>query len=358
MTAGSPTASLPAGHGAEDIARQALSAMEKLQIPPTPMNFTVWFAYHEGEKKELVKEVETYIAHGQDFSPELCLRLYSKYFDNDEERDQVLVASHRIETAVGHVLNRLGEAGRDNEQHGERLANLSGNLEEDQSQDALRSLLTTLSEEVRHMAERNSHLADAIYTSTQEISELRNHLQEVRQQGLTDGLTQVANRRHFDLKLDESVQNAKAVDGTFTLIMADVDHFKKFNDTYGHQMGDEVLKIVGKIMRHRLKENDFVARYGGEEFSVILPNTKLADGEAVAERLRSALAGKRLRNRRTGDDFGRVTLSLGLTHYVPGDTPESVVERADQALYQAKREGRNRAAYKQPDDTQVQTCAA
>ncbi len=358
MIAGSAVASTLSDDRAESLARDALAAMERFQIAPTPMNFTVWFAYHQGANRDLVAEIERYIARGEAFSQELCLKLYGKYFDTDKERDQVLVASHRIETAVGQVLSRLGEAGRDNEQHGERLASISGNLDEDQSQDVLRSLITTLSDEVRHMARRNTQLAEAIYSSTQEISDLRNHLQDVRKQGLTDGLTQVANRRAFDIRLGEAIQEAKALQNTFTLIMADVDHFKKFNDSYGHQMGDEVLKIVGKIMTHRLKEDDFVARYGGEEFSVILPDTKLVDGQAVAERLRSALAGKRLRNRRTGDDFGRVTLSLGVTHYVPGDTAQTVIERADKALYQAKREGRNRVACQQPSRETPQTFAA
>ena len=358
MIAGSAIATPLSDDQAESLARDALAAMERLQIAPTPMNFTVWFAFHQGTDRDLVAEIEGYIARGEAFSPELCLRVYGKYFDTNKERDQVLIASHRIETAVGQVLSRLGEAGRHSEQHGERLASIKGNLEEDQSQDVMRSLITTLSEEVRHMAQRNNQLAEAIYSSTQEISDLRNHLQDVRKQGLTDGLTQVANRRAFDIRLGEAIQEAKALQNTFTLIMADVDHFKKFNDTYGHQMGDEVLKIVGKIMTHRLKEDDFVARYGGEEFSVILPDTKLIDGQAVAERLRSALAGKRLRNRRTGDDFGRVTLSLGVTHYVPGDTPQTVIERADKALYQAKREGRNRVSCQQPPRATVQTCAA
>ena len=358
MIAGSAVATTLSDDRAESLARDALAAMERLKIAPTPMNFTVWFAYHQGINPELTRDIERYISQGETFSQELCLKLYGKYFDTDKERDQVLIASHRIETAVGQVISRLGEAGRDSEQHGERLASISGNLEEDQSQDVLRSLITTLSDEVRHMAQRNTQLADAIYSSTQEISDLRNHLQDVRKQGLTDGLTQVANRRAFDIRLGEAIQEAKALQNTFTLIMADVDHFKKFNDSYGHQMGDEVLKIVGKIMTHRLKEDDFVARYGGEEFSVILPDTRLVDGQAVAERLRSALAGKRLRNRRTGDDFGRVTLSLGVTSFVPGDTPQTVIERADKALYQAKREGRNRVACQQPSRTGQQTFAA
>ncbi len=358
MIAGPAVESTLSDDRAESLARDALAAMERLQIAPTPMNFTVWFAFHQGSNPDLVSEIEAYISHGEAFTQELCLRIYGKYFDTDKERDQVLIASHRIETAVGQVLSRLGEAGRDSEQHGERLASISGNLEEDQSQDVLRSLITTLSSEVRHMAQRNTQLAEAIYTSTQEISDLRNHLQDVRKQGLTDGLTQVANRRAFDIRLGEATQEAKALQNTFTLIMADVDHFKKFNDSYGHQMGDEVLKIVGKIMTHRLKEHDFVARYGGEEFAVILPDTRLVDGQAVAERLRSALAGKRLRNRRTGDDFGRVTLSLGVTQCAPSDTPQTVVERADKALYQAKREGRNRVASLQPQRAAPQTFAA
>ncbi len=123
--------------------------------------------------------------------------------------------------------------------------------------------------------------------------------------------------------------------------MFDIDHFKSFNDSYGHLTGDQVLRLVGISLKHTIKGQDITARYGGEEFAVILPNTALRQALTVADHIRRAVMAKELKKKSTGEILGRVTISAGVSMLRPGDDTDALIERADACLYIAKRSGRN-----------------
>ncbi len=154
---------------------------------------------------------------------------------------------------------------------------------------------------------------------------------------LTDGLTGCHNRRAFQLRLDEEHQRALRYDTPLSLLMIDVDHFKQFNDVYGHVAGDEVLRRVAHLLTSAARTNDYVARYGGEEFTVILPNTAGEGALSVAERLRKSIETAQWTQR-------KVTVSAGASTLIGSAmSAEELLIEADQALYQAKRMGRNRS---------------
>ncbi len=158
---------------------------------------------------------------------------------------------------------------------------------------------------------------------------------------VTDGLTQVANHRHFQDRLREEFRRAQRHDDPLALILLDLDHFKAINDNFGHQLGDEVLAAVVVAIKYSVRETDFVARYGGEEFAVLLPRTHLAGALTVAERTAHEI--KKLKFAAPGL---AVTASFGVSGY-PGrsvNTAEQLVKTSDEALYRAKREGRNKIA--------------
>ena len=135
--------------------------------------------------------------------------------------------------------------------------------------------------------------------------------------------------------------------------MIDVDFFKKFNDEYGHQIGDMVLRLVARTIAECVRGRDFVARYGGEEFVVLLPRTGLEGAFAVAENIRNTVASKRLARKSTGESLGMVTLSFAVAQFKPGETLEDFVTRADTGLYKAKKRGRNRVESAEPTATEV-----
>jgi diguanylate cyclase len=159
---------------------------------------------------------------------------------------------------------------------------------------------------------------------------------------LTDPLTGLANRGHFDAELADALVEAQRDDGALSLLIADIDHFKKFNDTYGHLLGDQVLRLVASVLTQNTKGQDLVARYGGEEFAVVLPGTNIHDATAVAKNLCKAIASREITKRATGERLGRVTLSIGVANRHPGETAQALIEAADTCIYAAKRAGRNR----------------
>jgi diguanylate cyclase len=124
--------------------------------------------------------------------------------------------------------------------------------------------------------------------------------------------------------------------------MLDIDHFKSFNDNYGHLTGDQVLRLVGMSLKQSIKGQDFTARYGGEEFAVVLPNTPLRQAIIVADNIRRMVMSKELKKKSTGEILGRVTLSAGVSTIKTGEDSDALIERADACLYAAKRNGRNR----------------
>jgi diguanylate cyclase len=158
----------------------------------------------------------------------------------------------------------------------------------------------------------------------------------------TDALTGIANRKHFDEALRAAINHAATTKEPLCLVLVDIDFFKKFNDTHGHLIGDQVLRLVARELSEHTKERDTVARYGGEEFVFILPNATGDQAASVVERLRTSIQLRSLVIRATREKLGQITLSFGLTEYQPGDTPVNLISRADKALFQAKRNGRNR----------------
>ena len=192
------------------------------------------------------------------------------------------------------------------------------------------------------MRDTNKALEDRLSLSKTEISNLQHSLEAIRAESLTDPLTGLGNRKYFDRSIEMAVQAALASGEPLSLLMFDIDHFKSFNDSYGHLTGDQVLRLVGMSLKQTIKGQDITARYGGEEFAVVLPNTALRQALTVADHIRRAVMAKELKKKSTGEILGRVTISVGVSMLKPGDDTDSLIERADACLYAAKRNGRNR----------------
>lgn len=195
-----------------------------------------------------------------------------------------------------------------------------------ESHDVARNLLYLLSKRIRSGNE-------AVNTS-------QNLHKKAQQEANSDALTGVNNRRWLEELLIRMRGRPLEELAPLSVIMLDVDHFKRFNDTYGHRAGDEVLKMVGRSMQSSLRPNDMVARYGGEEFVILLPKTCLQDCMQVAERLRLRVGRTPVES--DGKAVPGVTVSMGIAQWHKGLTLEELIGKADEALYQAKETGRNR----------------
>ncbi|MFK5895312.1 MAG: GGDEF domain-containing protein [Pseudomonadota bacterium] len=197
---------------------------------------------------------------------------------------------------------------------------------------------------VKRIQQQNQSLQNKIKHLENESGELRNKVISTHEKAYTDPLTSLPNRLSYDQHLEEQYAHWQRYHENLLLMIWDIDYFKKVNDNYGHQAGDEVLKMVAKLLREHLRKPDFIARFGGEEFVSLLPNTSLGGGYKVAEKMRSAIQELEFTYK---EQTIPLTISCGISLFAVGDSPADVFERADKALYQAKKQGRNRCVIAQ-----------
>ncbi|WP_413204084.1 GGDEF domain-containing protein [Rhodospirillum sp. A1_3_36] len=326
---------------ASEIARQAMEQMTAQGIPANPRNFTIWYGYCSDHYPDLRRHLEKAISSKVEFSEDVNTEIFERFFTSADETEGVTNAGVKLETTLEQMLNMFIAANKGTERYNRTLEDFSGQMVNSDPK-ALEAMVSTMMAETKRMMRVNNKLAEELSLSSKEVHKLREDLDNVRREALTDGLTGIANRKVFDNQMREQTRIAGEDDTPLSLLMIDIDFFKKFNDSYGHQMGDQVLRLVAKTIQEGVKEQDIAARYGGEEFSVILPQTGVRDAIATAEAIRRHVASKRVTNKRTNQDLGTVTLSIGVSQFQLGEGMSNFIQRADEALYMAKREGRNR----------------
>lgn len=241
-----------------------------------------------------------------------------------------------------------------NQELREQVSDLQASVQEAADLDSLKQalearldgLLNTVSEHQRQrdghedeVAERLQALALKVAEMEQEAQSFRDHLEEQRQKALIDPLTGLPNRAAWSERLELEVSRWQRYGGELLLAVLDIDHFKRINDGYGHLAGDKVLKIIAGELSKRLRKTDFIARFGGEEFVLLIPSTPLEGGAQLLQTLLTAIETSPFHFR---GERVTITLSAGITAFTEGESGEAVFERADQALYRAKRGGRNR----------------
>jgi diguanylate cyclase len=325
-------------------AEAALQGMIAHQVPPTPENYAVWYAYATG-MPELRRTIDILISNKQEFSEALNAELYSRFCDTNRHLNVVSETSGRLHYAIEQVSRFLKSASGEASDFGKTLdqfSNEMGAVAEDNVE--FRAVVSGLIFETQRMIERNGALEDRLNQSVSEIAELRQNLEEVRREALTDALTGIPNRKFFDSRLQEAARESLNDGEALSLLLCDIDHFKRFNDTYGHQIGDQVLRLVARTLSDSVKGRDTPARFGGEEFAIILPHTNLDQAAIVADQIRKGVMRRRFVGKDTRDDYGGVTLSFGVAQYRAHEDLADLIGRADAALYHAKREGRNRVS--------------
>ena len=322
--------------------------MKRLGIPPNPNNHILWYCYFAGNMLELQRTLDILQSNQQVFTTELNDELYDRFFGQKRITAAVHNSSLRVEGLLQRILRELGAAGAGSARYTDTLEDFQATFEPavggpDLDALELRDMVERILVETGRMAENNAALERHLNHSAGEMEILRRDLVNTRKEALTDALTGIANRKCFDLKLREMAAAAMETGDPMSLMLVDIDHFKSFNDTWGHQVGDHVLTVVAHTLTEQIKGQDLVARYGGEEFAIILPRTPVDGAVSLAAQICAAVGGRRIRRKNPAEDFGAVTVSIGIAEYRLGEPLTAMIERADAALYQAKRSGRNRA---------------
>ncbi len=320
----------------------ALGQIKSLRQTAVPRNYEIWYVYASGYNAPLNKIInETLARHGKLTEADLD-QIYDTYLSQIKTTDRIDKVGARVINEIDDVMSLITDALGMSASYDDSLSGASQKLSVAKNRDQVKAVVEQLVVSTREMRETNKALEDRLTLSKQEISNLQQSLEAIRAESLTDPLTSLGNRKYFDRAIAAAVQSAAASGESLSLLMLDIDHFKSFNDNYGHLTGDQVLRLVGMSLKQTIKGQDITARYGGEEFAVVLPATALRQALTVADHIRRAVMSKELKKKSTGEILGRVTISIGVSMLQPGDDTDSLIERADACLYAAKRNGRNR----------------
>jgi diguanylate cyclase len=323
-------------------AEVALGQIKSLRQTAVPRNYEIWYVYATGYNSPLNKIINETLARNGKLTESDLEQIYETYLSQIKTTDRIDKVGARVIGEIDDVMKLITQALGMSANYDSNLMNATQKLAVAQNRDQVKVIVESLVTSTREMRETNKALEDRLTLSKSEISNLQQSLEAIRAESLTDPLTGLGNRKYFDRSIDIAVQNALASGEPLSLLMFDIDHFKSFNDSYGHLTGDQVLRLVGMSLKQTIKGQDITARYGGEEFVVLLPNTALRQALTVADHIRRAIMSKELKKKSTGEILGRVTISVGVSMLKPDDDTDSLIERADACLYAAKRNGRNR----------------
>jgi diguanylate cyclase len=335
----------------------ALGQIKALRQPATPRNFEVWYSYATGYHPSLNETINDILTRSGTLTDADIDRIFDTYLSPTRLSERIDKVGDRVMDEIEQVMAMVDAAVGTANNCSESLAGVSLSLPA-ADRDGLRGIVESLVQTAKDMENVNHNLEERLTASKREIHQLQENLEVVRNESLTDPLTSLANRKYFDQALSDAMSEAVSDNESMSLLMTDIDHFKTFNDTYGHLTGDQVLRLVALSVKQNVKGQDIAAHYGGEEFAVILPNTVLRSAVTVADHIRRAVMSKELMKRSTGEHLGRVTISIGVATLRKGDSTQSLIDRADTCLYAAKRAGRNRVICETDADVQAPPAAA
>lgn len=318
----------------------ALGQIKALRHAATPRNYEIWYAYASGYHP-LNQQVNAILKAKGTIADTDLVQTYEKHLSPTRLTERIDLVGSQVKGEIDQVMAMIDAAAGSASSYTESLAGATEQIVRSKDRDGLRTIVETRTDD-EDDGNFNRQLEERLSASKQEINDLQENLEAVRTESLTDPLTQLANRKFFDITLEKAIAEALETNEAMSLMLTDIDHFKTFNDNFGHLTGDQVLRLVAMSVKHNVKGKDTTARYGGEEFAVILPNTILRAAVTVAEHIRRAVMAKELMKRSTGEHLGRMTISIGVATLRKGDTGQSLIERADTCLYAAKRHGRNR----------------
>lgn len=330
-----PTEALTIGH-------ETIDLMGRNLVSPSAQNYEVWLAYRLGALSELRREIDERIARGEKFTDAANQQLHERYFSNARLTAQMVATGERIARELNGVIHAMNAAGQSASDYGAELQTAAERLSHDLTGDALKEVLAGITRATVKMVDENRELSQQLQKSSRDMDDMRRTLRQVRAEAMTDALTGLANRKLFDETLRNRLREASVSRTPLCLFLCDIDHFKRFNDTWGHLTGDQIIRFVSSTLQRFAPPGGLAARYGGEEFAVVLPRMTLANARELAERIRQTIESKTLVRKSTGEDLGRITVSSGVALARLDETPTSLIERADACLYASKRSGRNR----------------
>lgn len=322
--------------------KKALPLMLKYQIPTTPTNYALWYTYVGEQNLQLNAQLDEVISQYQTCPPTTAEVLYQQHIGDPKDLD-VSNLRQNMDAMTTELAQSLKDTSVDTDAFRNKLEANFGKLslleQEAISLEQVMDMVRGLVKESDDIINSTAYFTRQLDKAQQEIEALRQRLSTAEHDVMYDALTGCFNRRAFNLDISALLQQSP--EGT-CLILSDIDHFKDFNDTYGHVLGDQVLRAVAKRMQENCRDGIKLYRFGGEEFAVLVPKSQLRIARHLAESLRRSLEKVTVRDRKQHASVGNISASFGVSEWQPKDTVAGFIERTDQFLYEAKRLGRNR----------------
>ncbi len=319
----------------------ALSYIKRNTLPAYPRSYELWYTYAAGYNHGLNRAINQVVKDKGKLSTKDMQSIYGQFLAPTRLGDRLNEVGTKVTQEVDGIVDSIKMSVDVTTDYGLSLEKAGAKLKSLKDPQKLERFIANMAQATQNAVASNKQLESQLIESKRQIEALQANLEAIRYESLTDELTTLSNRKHFDNTIDRVHNEAREAGTSFALLLTDIDHFKKFNDTYGHQTGDQVLRLVALAVKQNVSSKDTACRYGGEEFAIILPQTSLEEAAEISEKIRVSVMSKELVKRSTGENLGRITISIGISTFQKGDTSHSLIARADEALYAAKRSGRN-----------------
>lgn len=328
--------------------RLALPLMSEHEVPATPKNYAVWYKYVSGTDSELRNNIDAILEKKESFSEETNEFLYWRYCAETDE-NHLKGLRDDLQQVLSAILQEVTELTGQTEKYESFISGSFKALSDKPSPEEVKNIVRTIIDETRELGSYGKSVQMKLIETTDVLENLKKDFEQVKTEALVDFLTGIPNRKAFDQTFISLINEATSDKRPLSLLIVDIDHFKRFNDEFGHLIGDYVLKFVVKKIKEIVRGRDFLARFGGEEFAVLLPQTPQTGAETVAENIRSYFAQTKLKEISTTRSLGKISVSIGVACYRPGESKEEFIARCDRALYVAKNTGRNRVVSESDD---------
>jgi diguanylate cyclase len=323
----------------KELLKLVLMFIGKHQLSANPVNYTVCYEYLLGTQPTLKQEIDKHLSAKMPLTSQL-METWFETFLTDVDQASLRISQADLIEVIAKLADSTSLAEANVHQFNQNLRHSEQELLEPSK--PIDTIVSYLLDSTKTMKASIEVMKQQIQDSREEINALQERLESALEEALSDPLTGLINRKGLSNAIENLLLPGELLNSPPSLLMLDIDHFKKINDTYGHPLGDRVIKMVGDILKQQIKGKDTAARYGGEEFCILLPETGLTDAVKVAENIRQTIEKTRINRASDNQEICRITISIGVACYQPDQSITDWFERADSALYRSKNEGRNR----------------
>jgi len=321
--------------------RLTLELIGKHGLSTDQLKYAIWYEYVSGKNETLNAAIDKHLESRGVFSEEISRQLFDRYIANGEETVTTLVREE-LKKIFAEIISAIKTTKQNFSASENNLEIINESLVPSLSEADVDKIVNQIKWEIKSLESSSTSFKEQLQQATDEIDALKKKMARYRNEAIKDPLTRIDNRRGFEKKLRDAIDNTNDSDTSLCLIIADIDHFKKVNDTHGHLVGDNVLRMVAATIKDSIKGKDLAARIGGEEFAILLPETPFDGAMKLADNMRLSFERLDLKKKNTGESLGTLTLSFGVATYRKDEASKDFVRRADEALYQSKKAGRNK----------------